>query len=172
MNTKECRHCRQPIHEQARICQHCKGNQGWFANQTDPRFTVFLIGAMLLIFIPLAIWLPDLMFRSAEPKASPNLVVAGTTVHYAALTDGTRVLALGQVRNESQAEASRIWMRLELFDASGQLIDTVLQEQSGLIVPQSGAKPFRITAMTTVSPSDVKRVVVTVERARERGKYD
>jgi hypothetical protein len=172
MNTKECRHCKQPIHAEARICQHCKSNQGWFANQTDPRFTVVILAVILAILVPLFIWLPDLILSSSDPKGRPNLVVAGTSVSYAGTPDGTRVLALGQVKNESQVEASRIWLRLELFDASDRVLDTILQEQSGLIVPRSGTKPFRIMALTTVSPRDIKRAAVTVERLRERGKYD
>jgi len=47
-----------------------------------------------------------------------------------------------------------------------------LQEQSGLVVPRSGAKPFRVTGLTSASPKDVTRVVVSVERVKERGKYD
>jgi len=172
MDTKECRHCKQPIHPQARVCQHCKGNQGWFAGQADPRFSLVILGVFLLILIPLFIWLPDLILSSTDRGSPPKLTVAGTSVRYASAPDGTRVFALGQVRNESGVEASRIWLRLELFDASDRLLDTLLQEQSGLVVPRAGTKPFRITAVTGASPKDVRRVVVSVERVKERGRYD
>src|SRR5712664_3667759 len=108
MDTKECRHCKQPIHPQARICQHCKGNQGWFASQTDPRFSLVILGLFLLILVPLFIWLPDMMFSSTNRVGVPKLVVAGTSVRYIGTPDGARVLALGQLRNESELEASRI----------------------------------------------------------------
>jgi hypothetical protein len=172
MDAKECRHCRQPIHPQARICQHCKGNQSWFAGQTDPRFQAMILGGILLILVPLVIWLPDLIFSSAEPRGAPKLVVTGTSVRYTDTPEGTRVFVLGQVRNESRIEAARIWLRLELFDASDRVLDTLLQEQSGLVVAGSASRPFRVTGLVGAPPKDVKRVAVTVERARERGKYD
>jgi hypothetical protein len=172
MNTKECRHCKQPIHVQARVCQHCKSNQGWLAGQSDPRFTLVWVGLIVVMMVLLSLWLPRIMESSDEPRSSPMVVVSATSVRYAATTEGTRVFALGEIRNESGIEASRIWLRLELFDASDRLIDTLMQEQSGLIVPPSGTKPYRLTGLTSVSPKDVKRAVVTVERARARERYD
>jgi predicted nucleic acid-binding Zn ribbon protein len=169
MNTKECRHCRQPIHAQARVCQHCQSIQGWFASQRDPRFALVLVGLLLLLVVPIFAWLPSLI---AEPGGRPNLSVSGTTVRYSSAPEGTRVFALGQIQNESGVDASRVWLRLELFDASDRLVDTLMQDQSGLIVPRSGTRPFRITGLIGASPNEVKRVAVTVERARERGRYD
>ncbi len=48
METKECRHCKQPIHKDARRCQHCQGMQGWISDQKDPRM-------LAVVFIPLII---------------------------------------------------------------------------------------------------------------------
>ena len=48
METKECRHCKQPIHKDARRCQHCQGMLGWISDQKDPR-------TLAVVFIPLLI---------------------------------------------------------------------------------------------------------------------
>jgi len=114
MNTKECRHCKQPIHPEARICQHCHSSQGWFASQRDPRYALLVIGLILLLVVPLFVWFPSLI---ADPGGRPSLLVSGTEVRYTNAPEGVRVFAMGQLRNESQVEASRIWLRLELFAA-------------------------------------------------------
>ena len=171
MDTKQCRHCKQPIHPQARICQHCKGNQSWFAGHTDPRFQAMVLGAVLLLIVPLFFW-GSIMVGSASPSGTPTLVVGDTSVRYLSTSEGSRVFVLGTVRNTSRVDASRIWVRVEWFDASDRLLDTLLQEQSGLVVEGSASRPFRVTGSIGASPKDVKRVAVTVERVRERGKYD
>jgi len=172
MDTKECRHCKQPIHAQARICQHCKGSQSWIANQTDPRFLAMTLGLIVLIVVPLFILLSSQLSSLTESAAAPAVLVTGTSVRYTDTPEGARVFVLGRIQNTSRVDASRIWFRVELFDASDRLLDTLLQEQSGLVVPGSGSKPFRITGLISVAPTEVKRTAVSVERVRERGKYD
>ncbi len=57
MGTKECRHCKQPIHHDARRCQHCQGMQSWIADQKDPRMVA-------LVFIPLVLILGGFMIMA------------------------------------------------------------------------------------------------------------
>ncbi len=63
METKECRHCKQPIHKDARRCQHCQGMQGWISDQKDPRM-------LALVLIPLILILGSVVFMTASSRKS------------------------------------------------------------------------------------------------------
>ena len=51
--TKSCRHCGEPILTVARVCKHCRSNQGWFSNQKDPRYLWVLLPVVLLAVMQL-----------------------------------------------------------------------------------------------------------------------
>ena len=46
-----------------------------------------------------------------------------------------RALVLGTVRNPSSSDASRIWFRVNVLNDSGNLIESLLLQEPGLVVP-------------------------------------
>jgi len=172
IDTKPCRHCRQPIAVDARLCQHCHGYQSWTANERDPRYWVVW---PILVFVVLAAFL-FLMRTTFEPGEDhgqpPRLTVSETTTRVVPASDGQRIFVLGRVQNTSSNDAATIWFRVNLFDESNQLVDSFLAQSQGLVVPGNGSTTFRVVGSISVAAANVKRVEVTVERAKVRSKWD
>src|SRR5438552_18030200 len=84
---KPCRHCRQPIAIDARLCQHCHGYQSWIANHRDPRYWIVW---PILVFAALAAFL-FLMRSTFEPGEDhgqpPRLTVPDTTTRVVPAAD-------------------------------------------------------------------------------------
>ena len=79
---------------------------------------------------------------------------------------------MGTVRNASARDVARIWFRVSVRDGSGALVDTLLIEDRGLIVPAGKSVPFRLSGWLSIRSMDGVRTDVTVERARTAGKWD
>lgn len=172
MDTKECRHCRQLIHIKARLCQHCHGYQSWWANQRDPRFAVILVVIVLVILSPLVYLASRLDTLTSGSVETSVIRISNTSFRYVTASDGTRLFVLGRAENTSRHDAARIWFRVNLLDDAGHLLDSLLLEAGGLVVPGGQAVPFRVTSLVSVSQREIKRAEVSVERAKARGKWD
>ena len=171
-DTKPCRHCRQPIAIDARLCQHCHGYQSWIANHRDPRYWIVW---PILVFAALAAFL-FLMRSTFEPGEDhgqpPRLTVSDTTTRVVPASEGQRIFVLGRVQNTSAQDAATIWFRVNLFDTTDYIVDSFLAQSHGLIVPGYVSATFRVFGPISVASADVKRVEVTIERAKVRSKWD
>jgi hypothetical protein len=165
MDTKPCRHCKQPINPAARMCQHCRSSQSWWANQSDPRFALGLLIVLLLLFVPFMYYTYGRIPIFDEPVETGSLVISDVSPRFASTPDGTRLFVLGKVHNESTRNASRIWFRVNLYNEGGKLIDSMLLDDRGLVVPSGKVGSFRVTQLLSVAQSDVARTEVVVERS-------
>ena len=172
MDTKECRHCMQAIHIKARRCQYCHGYQSWWANQRDPRVAVILGVVLLVVFMPLGYFAFRIDAPVSGPVETPIITISNTSFRYVTASDGTRLFVIGRAQNTSQQDVARIWFRVNLLDDAGQLLDSLLVEAGGLIVPSGQVVPFRVTGLVSVSEREVKRAEVSVERTKVRTKWD
>jgi len=171
-DTKPCRHCRQPIEVEARLCQHCHGFQSWWANDRDPRY--WIVWPVLILALAAAFFF--VMGSKFEPgedhRAPPHLTVSHTSSRIVPAPDGLRVFVIGRIENGSSQDAANIWFRVNLFDEASHLVDSLLAQNPGLIVPGNGNAMFRVVGPTNAQPAEVKRTEVTIERARVRSKWD
>jgi hypothetical protein len=172
IDTKPCRHCRQPVAVDARLCQHCHGFQSWWANQRDPRYQ--LIWPVLVLALMAGFFL--LMQRQFDPIEDrgepPHLAVSDTSSRVVAASEGQRMFVLGRVQNTSSRDAATVWFRVNLFDDANHVVDSFLAQSPGLIVPGNGSVAFRVFGPLSVAAADVKRTEVTVERAKARSKWE
>jgi hypothetical protein len=174
-DTKPCRHCRQPIHPEARVCQHCRNGQSLWGNNRDPRF---VIGVMCLAlglsaaFVPLVLFSVS-RFTAAEQVVEPPTVVVGdVSTRVVTTPEGMRLFVMGVARNTSSRDASRIWFRVTIRDAGEKLVDTLLLEDRGLLVPSGKSLPFRISGLLSIGSLDGARTEVVAERATAPSKWD
>jgi len=173
MSTKACRHCKQPIHSDARICHHCKSVQSWFGSQKDPRFALLGLGIVALLLVVMLLYVPDFLLGGLNGNREEIVLqVSDYEVDFDSTSDGTRLSVLGQVKNRSNIDATGIWIRVDLENSSGKLLDSILVRQDGLIVPAGESRPVRVMGPTITAPENVANVSVTVERERRRGRYD
>jgi hypothetical protein len=172
MDTKLCRHCKQPIHPEARICQHCRSSQSWLANHRDPRFTITWLVVIVGVVAPLFLFGMNRTLSGDESGEPPTLTVSDISTRTIATSEGSRVFVLGAARNTSSRDASRIWFRVTMRDGGGKLLDTLLLEDRGLLVPSGKTVPFRISGISSLSSLDGTRTEVVVERARVASKWD
>lgn len=160
---KQCRHCKLEIHDEARLCHHCKSNQGWVANQQDIRMMVATFVVMGLIA---AVAISVGMYFSRDSSSStPALTISTHTHRFSSAQDGNHLFILGKVKNTSQATASDIWFRVSLFSADTMLDDLLLQE-NGLVVTPGTTETFRLTTLVAPAESEVTRVDVTIYRVK------
>ncbi len=172
METKPCRHCKEPMQVDARICPHCRSSQAWWGSQRDPRFAIGWLVIFLVIFVPFMYFFPRHVFSDDEPVAAPVLAVSDVSSRVVATSDGSRLFILGTVRNSSSTDASRVWFRVRVLDGSGKLMDTMLLQDPGLVVPSGKAVSFRVTDLLSMPSADPGRVEVVVERARPATRWD
>jgi hypothetical protein len=172
MDTKLCRHCKQPIHPDARICQHCGNSQAWWGSQRDPRFAVGWLLLFIVIFIPfMSFWLPRIV-SSDEPVETPTLAVSDVSPRFQSLADGVRLFVVGTVRNTSSHDASRIWFRVRVLNNGGKVIDSLLLQEEGLVAPSGKSVEFRVSGWLSVPSTEGARTEVVVERARAATRWD
>src|SRR5258706_5452720 len=172
MDTKPCRHCKQPIHLEARICQHCLGSQSWFANHRDPRFIVVWLVVVVAVFVPLMFCGISRTISGDESIEAPTLVVSDVSTRVTGTPEGARIFVLGLARNTSSHDASRIWFRVTMRDGGGKLVDTLLLEDRGLLVPSGKTVPFRLSGLLSIKSLDGIRTEVVVERAKVASEWD
>jgi hypothetical protein len=172
MDTKQCRHCKQPIHPDARICQHCRSSQSWWGSQRDLRFAIGWFVLFFVIFMPGMFFFINRGISSDEPVAVPNLVVSDVSERFVASPEGARLFVLGTVRNTSSSDASRVWFRVNVLNNGGKLIESLLSQEPGLVVPSGKSVQFRVTELLSVPASEAARTEVVVERARVATKWD
>jgi hypothetical protein len=173
MDTKECRHCKQPIHKDARRCHHCQSAQSWMADQKDPRYLWFALAViigLLAIFIGLANKMPD--FVSGQESGTPELSVSDIQFVFGTGTNSDRIFVMGELSHVDGPGAARIVLRVNLFNQEGALIDSFLDEPRDLVVPHREKARFRVQTITPMAPSDVAKAEVIVERSRSRGRFD
>ncbi len=173
METKECRHCKQPIHKDARRCQHCQGMQSWISDQKDPRM-------LAMVFIPLIIILAVVLTMTRHIAKLPerseispaSLSVANVVYRFSNAANSDYIYVYGDLSNSSNLDAAKIYLRVNLLGQQNTLIDTFVQDPDCVTVPAQATKRFRIVAYTPAKPEEIKKADVVVERVRARGKWD
>ena len=172
METKPCRHCRQPIAGDARRCQHCHGYQSWFADHRDPRYWI-AAPIVVFAFVGAFVYMMRAVVEPSEDRGeTPKLTVSDVSSRIVPAPEGPRLFVLGNVRNASPRDGAKIWFRVSIHDDRDALVDAFIAESYGLIAPANGTASFRVVAPTTVASLDRMRVDVAVDRARSRTKWD
>lgn len=173
METKECRHCKQPIHKDARRCQHCQGMQGWIADQKDPRLQ-FLVFGILLAFVAAIYPMMRMVTKPlARGEINPeSLSVANVTYRFGNSANRDYIYVYGDLSNASDLDAQQTYLRVNLLDQSNKQVDTFVQDASCVSVTAKATKRFRVVAYTPARAEEIKKAEVIVERVRARGKWD
>jgi hypothetical protein len=173
MDTKPCRHCKQPIHKDARRCQHCLSAQSWMADHKDPRYLFVTLAAIIVImaiFVGFMNLMPDMLTGGqGEP---PVLAVSEVEYVFGTGSVSDRIFVMGELTNETGTDAAAPVLRTNLWNNGGKLLDSFLDEARRLVVPAHGKARFRVDALTPVTPSDIGRIEVLVERNRARNRFD
>ncbi len=169
METKECRHCKQPIHKDARRCQHCQGMQGWISDQKDPRM-------LAVVFIPLIIFLGIALTMTrtvTKPLERNDLTPTSLSIKNVAYRFGAAAIFVsGEATNSSDRDAGKTCLRVNLIGQDNKLIDSFVQSMDISIVPAKGTSRFRLMAETPARPDEIRKAEVVVERVRARGRWD
>ncbi|MBI5527120.1 MAG: hypothetical protein HY897_12365 [Deltaproteobacteria bacterium] len=176
METKECRHCRQPIHKDARRCQHCHGHQSWISDQTDPRMmagmVVFFVALGLLAFVAVTRTAARLdPTESSRESLRPSVAVSDVSYRFGKGNNADQVYVMGEVANSSDVDAADVFLRIDLRDREGKLVDSFMEGLWKLVIPARVKTRFRTTTSTPIAPEDVARIEVAVERARKADKW-
>ena len=173
METKECRHCKQPIHRDARRCQHCQGMQSWISDQKDPRMIAVVFIPLVLVFVYGYFQLKSVTKPIERSEMNPaSLSVANITYRFGNAANRDYVYVYGDLSNSTSLDAGKIYLRVNLFDQKNTLIDTFVQDPDCASVPAKDSKRFRIVAYTPAKPEEIKKAEVVVERVRARGRWD
>jgi len=147
METKECRHCKQPIHKDARRCQHCQAMQGWISDQKDPRMYMMIFVPLLLIMAG-TIWMSRTITKPMErhdiEKAS--LTVANVSYRFGTDSKNERIFVYGEVTNASAVEAGQTCLRVNLLGQDNKIIDSFVQSMDSSWISARETKRFRIVA--------------------------
>ena len=170
METKLCIQCKQPIHPDARVCQHCKSYQSWLGSQRDPRVGIILIIIFLAVFVPVIMYLP----KNVGPKeqATPVLTVSNVSLRYLDTPDGSRVFVLGKIKNVSADDGMHIYFRINIYGKGSKVLDTLLVEEQGLIAKAKSEGIFRITGLISVPKEQIEKAEVNIEHVKARTKWD
>ncbi len=173
MGTKECRHCKQPIHKDARRCQHCQGMQGWISDQKDPRMLA-VVFIPLIIFIGIALTMTRTITKPLERNdlTPTSLSIKNVAYRFGAGAASSHIFVFGEVSNSSGQDAGKTCLRVNIWDQQNNLIDNFVQSMDVSMVPAKGAVRFRLMAETPARKEEIKKVEVMVERIRARGRWD
>lgn len=173
METKECRHCKQPIHKDARRCQHCQGMQGWISDQKDPRMWVVLFAPLVIAFAVI-LWASKTVTKPLERNEinAASLSITNVSYRFGTAPKSNRIFVYGEVSNSSRMDAGQTCLRVNLFGRENKIIDSFVQNIDSSIVPANSTKRFRIGAETPAKPEEIKKAEVVVERVRSRGRWD
>lgn len=173
METKECRHCKQPIHKDARRCQHCQGMQGWISDQKDPRM-------LAVVFIPLFVILGIAFVMSRNitkplergDLAPASLSIKNVSYRFGTGNAGSTIFVSGEAANLSDHDAGKTCLRVNLLDQNNKVVDSFVQIMDVSILPAKGTTRFRLVAETPAKPDEIKKTAVVAERVRARGRWD
>ena len=127
---------------------------------------------MLAIFGGFFFFMRSTFEPGEDHSAPPRLSVSEIESRVVSAPDGRRIYVLGRVQNTSSRDAASVWFRINLFDGANHLIDTLLLESRGLVVPGDGTTMFRVVGPTSVTAAEIKRTEVLVDRAKVRSKWD
>ena len=175
MATKECRHCRQQIHPEARRCHQCRASQGWIADQTDPRVWILALGVLVALVGPLIVFMFYTVNRIEArdiPRASPVLQVEGVRVEFQPTGLGLRSHVVGTVVNQGSTDAGAIWIRVVYRGPDRKPLETFLEEAVGLLVPAGESRLFRVSEIVALSAEKAADIEVTVARSRAPERWD
>jgi hypothetical protein len=170
--TKDCRHCGEPILAVARVCKHCQSNQSWFSNQRDPRYLWLLLPIVLLaVVVPFGVL--SLVEKKAMPTAAQNQkdscrgLVEAKSSSYEVRTIEKRehMFVLVQVENKSSSNVSNPVIRVEILDANGDVKDTFIRSVYGADIRPNQSYLLRVEGDTIVDGSSVKGVRAEVASA-------
>ena len=114
-------------------------------------------GLVVAIFVPLAYFGINRTISADQPAETPDLAVSDVSTRVATTPEGARIFVLGVARNTSSRDASRIWFRVSIRDSGGKLIDTLLLEDRGLLVPGEKSIPFRVSGLLSTGSLDGTR---------------
>lgn len=173
METKECRHCRQPIHKDARRCQHCQGMQTWISDQKDPRMWVVIFVPLLLILVG-TFWMSRAITKPLERSEieKASLSISNVSYRFGSDSKSDRVFVYGEVSNASAVEAGQTCLRVNLFGRDNKIIDSFVQSMDSSWISAHETKRFRIMADTPARQDEIKKAEVVVERVRAKGRWD
>jgi hypothetical protein len=173
METKECRHCKQPIHKDARRCQHCQGMQGWISDQKDPRMLTVVFIPLLLILGGVIIMTRTITKLPERSEINPaSFSVANITYRFGNFANRDYIYVYGDLTNTSNLDAARTFLRVNLLDQQNKPIDTFVQDTDCVTVPAKETKRFRIVAYTPTRSEEVKKAEIIVDRCRAKGRWD
>ena len=173
MQTKECRHCKQPIHQDARRCQHCQGMQGWISDQKDPRM-------LAALFIPLIFILGIVMVMTRTITKLPersdlapeSLTVKKVSYRFGSGPSSDKIFVAGEITNSSGVDAGKTCLRVNLLGSKDNVIDSFVQSMDASSIPAKGMIRFRLVAETPALKAEIMKASVTVERSRAKGRWD
>lgn len=173
METKECRHCRQLIHKDARRCQLCQGMQSWISDQKDPRMWLVIFVPVLLILTG-TIWMSRSVTKSVERSdiEKASLSIANVSYRFGSHSKSDRIFVYGEVSNVSAVDAGQTCLRVNLFGKDKKIIDSVVQSMDSSWISARETKRFRIVAETPAQPEEIEKAEVVVERVRAKGRWD
>ncbi len=173
METKECRHCKQPIHRDARRCQHCQGMQGWISDQKDPRILALLFIPLLLLIV-YAFYQFRLVTEPLDRNAinGTSISISNVSYRFGADSKHDRIFVSGEVSNASAVDAGQTRLRVNLFGQENKIIDSFVQNLDSSGISARETKRFRLVADTPAKPEEIKKAEVVVERVRARGRWD
>jgi len=170
--TKNCRHCGEPIIAVARVCKHCRSNQTWFSNQRDPRYLWVLLPVVLL-----AVAAPIGVISLVEGKAKRTLLqdqndscrglvaVKSKSYEIRTIDKHERMFVLVEVENKSPGHVSNPAIRVEILDANGEVKDTFIRSVYGADIGPNRPYLLRVEGDTVIDGSLVKSVRVEVTSA-------
>jgi hypothetical protein len=162
-DTKNCRHCGEPILAIARVCKHCLSNQGWYASQRDPRYLLLVVPIVLLfVAVPLVVisFIEKIPDRAISQNDTCRGLVTGRSTSYDVRTidEHDHLFVRVQVENRSKVDISDPVIRVEIVDGNGAVKDTFIRTVYGANIPPSQPYLLRVEGDTTVDRSSIKEV--------------
>jgi len=130
------------------------------------------LAVVVAVFVPLVFFGINRTISGDELAEAPTLAVSDVSTRVTTTREGARIFVLGVARNTSPRDASRIWFRVTMRDGGGKLIDTLLLEDRGLLVPGGKTVPFRLSGLLSIGSLDGTRTEVVVERTKVASKWD
>ncbi|MDR1530060.1 MAG: hypothetical protein LBS40_06665 [Burkholderiales bacterium] len=167
--SKPCKHCYQPIHPQARICQHCLSHQSWIGNNQDPRFPFVIFGGGAVVFLILFLFVHFFDSRKDNEKSSSpvasSIVLSDIKTRFALCSETCEIYIIGEAHNASKQAQSGIVFEVRLFDNEDHVADYLLLKQAKLRIAAQNSSKFRIRGETLLKPNEIKNVEVKAIRS-------
>ena len=161
--TKNCRHCGEPILAVARVCKHCHSNQGWFANQRDPRYLLIIL-PIVLAFVAVPLVIISLKEKKASLTVAQKescrglVVVKSSSFDVRTIEAHDHLFVRVQVENRSAVDVSDPVIRVLVVDANGDIKDTFVRSVYGANIPANQLYLLRVEGDTSVERSSIKAV--------------